>query len=315
MSMIVDSAANRIFQEFDAEFLKAIDQAERVWPGIGMEIPSSSRSTLHAWLLNQAKVREWKGARYLNEMGSITWEVINRDFELSFQFHQNQIRDDLSGLVALAVREGRAAASKWAKHEDLLVAETIQAGTSKDCYDGQYFFSAAHPVDPLGITSGTFSNLNTGRALTAANLQTSLKQLRQIKAPDGSPWVGPGSKVKLVVEASKEWEARQLLTLGWFSGTAAAGLAAASAPSENVLRGSCELVVDQYLNSEEGVWYLVAEVDGIKPIMFQRRQGVETQEQGPGSHVYFESKVYKIGHDARYEASYTHPQLMQRNEP
>ena len=50
-------------------------------------------------------------------------------------------------------------------------------------------------------------------------------------------------------------------------------------------------------------------------IMFQRRQGVETQEIGPGSQLYFDKKEYQIGQDSRYSASYTYPQLMIRNEP
>jgi hypothetical protein len=49
--------------------------------------------------------------------------------------------------------------------------------------------------------------------------------------------------------------------------------------------------------------------------MFQRRQGTESNELGPGSQLYFDRKEYSIGQDARYEASYTHPQLMFRFEP
>jgi hypothetical protein len=47
----------------------------------------------------------------------------------------------------------------------------------------------------------------------------------------------------------------------------------------------------------------------MKPILFQRRQGVETMELGPGSQLYFDEKKIQIGMDARYQASYGLPQL------
>lgn len=314
MAVQIAPAANRIFQEFNTELIRTFTDTPRVWPEFAMEIPSSSRSTLHAWLSDEAVVREWKGGRMLNDMGTLTWEVINRLWEISWKFTEHQIRDDLSGLVALAIQRARTYGAKWARHEDSLCATTTQAGVSKACYDGQYFFSAAHPVDPLGLTSGTFSNYNTATPLTAANLVAQLQTLRTFKLPDGSPWVGPGSEIKLIVEASK-WEiAMQLVSLEWLT-TAAYGIVNAAGPAMNILKGSCKPVLNQWMNNEAGVWYLSADVDGMQPIMFQRRQGVETQELGPGSQIYFDRKEYNIGQDARYEASYTHPQLMIRNEP
>ena len=65
-----------------------------------VEVPSVGKSTLHAWFLNQSRVREWIGPRQYNNLSSKTWEVFNKDYELSYQFHRNQIDDDLEGLVA-----------------------------------------------------------------------------------------------------------------------------------------------------------------------------------------------------------------------
>jgi len=315
MGVTINPAANRIFQEFDTEFIRMLNASPRVWPAFGMEVPSTSRSSLHAWLLDEASVREFKGSRVLNEMGSITWEVINRHWEISWRFQEIQIRDDLSGLVALAIQRARGYAAKWARHEDSLVATTTQAGVSKSCYDGQNFFSASHPTDPLAIVSGTYSNYNTAKPLSHANVMAGLVQLRKIKLPDGSPWIGPETKIKLIVEASNEWAADQICNSQWLTPATAYALSGTTGPSENPLKGKLEPVLNQYMNNEAGVWYLAAEADGMRPIMFQRRQGVETDEVGPGSQLWFDKKEYFIGQDARYECSYTHPQLMQRNEP
>lgn len=315
MSVQYAAAANRIFQEFDAEFLKQLNDSPRVWSKYAMEVPSSSRSSLHAWLVDEAQVREWKGSRVLNEMGSLTWEVVNRDWELSWRFKEQQIRDDLTGLTAMAITRARGYAAKWARHEDTLLATAVQQGKNKLCYDGSNFFAASHPIDPLGLVSGTFQNLYTAKPLTPANLITVLQGMRQIKLPDGSPWIGPASKVSLMVDSSNEYVARQILQIPFLTPTTAYGVANNAGPSANVLAGVVDLIINPYLNSEAGYWYLVGQDAGMQPIMFQRRQGVESNEVGPGSQLYFDRKEYAIGQDARYEASYTHPQLMVRVEP
>lgn len=320
MSVHVQSAANRIFQEFNTNLLTGFNDAPSVHEQFSMEMPSSSRSLLHAWLTDQATVREWKGARILNEFGTITWEVINRNWELSWRFHENQIRDDLSGLVGMAIMKARSYGAKWKRHEDLLIRDTMQGGVSSVCYDGQDFFSATHPIDIYGITPGTFSNYNTGKTLNGPNLAAALAQLWSYKLPDGSPWVPPGSPIALIHDTSNQLVAAQLTGLPWIA-QAALGIAAASQPSMNILAnsanpfGAVKPIHNQWLNNEAGVWYLAAKVDGMSGVIFQRRQGVETQEQGPGTSLYFERKEILIGQDARYEGSYAHPELMIRNEP
>lgn len=315
MSLVTNPAANRIYQEFDTEFLQMLNISPRVWQSFAMEIPSSSRSTLHAWLSDEAQVREWKGSRILNEMGTLIWEVVNRDWEISWKFREQQIKDDLAGLVALAIQRARGYAQKWARHEDTLVATTVQAGVSKACYDGQNYFSTTHPTDPLGISSGTFSNYFTAKPLNMPNLITLLQAVRSLKLPDGAPWIGPQTKLKLVHEATNEFVAKQLCESKWFTPATAYALSGTTGASENLVVGVCEPVLNTYMNNEAGVWYLSAEDAGLRPIMLQRRQGVESQEVGPGSQFYFDRKEYQIGQDARYEASYTHPQLMFRVEP
>lgn len=316
MAVTIPSAANRIFQEFDTELIKAIQGAPRVYPQFAMEVPSSARSTLHAWLANStAFVREWKGSRILNEMGALTWEIVNRRWEISWKFSEDQLRDDESGLVAMAIQAARGDGIKWAEAEDALVRDTVQNGKTTLCYDGQDFFASGHPTDPTGAVSGTYSNLITNKPLNHANLISVLQTLRGYKLPDGSPWVGASTKIKLLVDATNVEAARQICGVPWMTPTASYGLANTTGPSMNILQGVVEPVYNPWFNNEAGTWYLAAEYAGMKPIIFQRRQAVESQELGPGSNIYFDRKEYHIGQDARYAASFSHPQLMLRVEP
>lgn len=315
MAVVFPAAVNRIFQEFNSTMLSQINESPAVWKSFAMEVPSSSRSTLYAWLYDQAVVREFKGGRYLNDFEAVSYELVNRNWEISWKFSEYQLRDDLSGLTAQAIQMGRTYGQKWIRHQDTLIATTIQAGKTTLCYDGQNFFSASHPTDFFGITSGTFSNLRTTSALTLANYNAACIQMLGYKLPDGSPWVGPGAKIKLMYEQSNALAAAQILNTPYLTVAAAYGLANTTGPSPTIRVLDAEPILNQYLASEAGTWYLVAEIDGQRPIIFQRRQDVEVSELGPGSDIWFDRKEYNIGQDARYAAGFSHPQLMIRNEP
>lgn len=315
MSVNVQSQINRIFQEFDTTLLASFDSAPVVWPAFAMEVPSDQRSKLHAWLGDQAVVKEWLGKRKENSMGTRTWEVVNRNWELSYTFDVNQIQDDMSGLVSAAIMRARSDGRKWARHEDLLVAQTLEAGTVKNCYDGQFFFSTSHPNDIDGITSGTFSNLLTGaNALSHAAFNTALVQMHSYKLEDGSPMVPPGSTFNLIVPPALRLQAIQIVKEASITTAAAYGLYGTSGASANPFVGAANLVENAFL-SNSTAWYLAVDDAGVKPLIFQRRQNVEVNEMGPGTTLYFEEKKIKIGMDARYEASYTFPQLCIKNTP
>lgn len=307
MSVNVESAINRVFQEYKDTLLQSMDSAPRVSPAYAMEVPSSSRSTLHGWLADQSSVKEFLGKRKLQEMSTRHWEVVNRDWELSYGFSVNQIRDDLSGLVATALQKARSNAAKWARHEDLLCAAALELGTTANCYDGQYFFDTDHPVDIDGIVSGTFSNV-VAAALSHSSVYTALKRLLSFKNPDGSPMVPPGAKIKLMHPGALIDTVDSILAVKNLTPATAYALFGTSGASENPLYQRLEPVTNQYLTSDTAS-YVVAELDGVKPIMFQRRQDVETVEQGYGSQLYFEEKKVAVGSDARYEATFTLPQL------
>ena len=310
---VYQSQINRIFQEFNTTLLKAFDIAPRVSDVYSMEVPSSSRSTLHAWLGDQATVREWFGQRKCNSFGTRVWEVVNRNWELTYEFDVRQIQDDLEGLVSQAVMRARSDGRKWSRHQDKLCAQVLEAGFTAACYDGQNFFDPSHPVDIEGITSGTYSNLHTSSALTHASFNTALTGLHKLKLEDGSPMIPLDAEVSLIVPPALSLTADQILLVKSLTAAASYGLFGTTGASDNPLVGRAKKVENAWLTSDT-TWYLTVNDAGIKPIMFQRRQGVETLELGPGSQLYFDEKKVRIGMDSRYTASYTFPQLAVANQ-
>ena len=305
--VVVKAAANRIFQEFRTDLLASYTAAPKIWPAYAMEIPSMSRSTMHAWLGDQAGVREWAGPRIAKGMSTRTWEVVNRKWELTYGFERDQIDDDLSGLVAAAVVNARGQGAKWAKHEDLHIAQVLEAGLTALCWDGQFFFDTDHPTDIDGIVAGTYSNFLAATALTFANFNTALVTMQGYKNEDGSPMVMPGS-LTLMVPPALGLAAKALLETTTLTTAAAYSLFGTGGASQNPFLGAAKVVVNQYLTSTTR-WFLMATGEPIKPIMLQRRRPLEVQDTGQMSELWFNEEKLQIGGSARYAASYTLPQL------
>ena len=202
----------------------------------------------------------------------------------------------------------RSNGRKWKRHQDLLVSATLEAGTTSPCYDGQNFFDTSHPNDIEGLTSGTFQNKFAGNPLTHANFNGNLVQMHSYKLEDGSPMVPPGTELSLVIPPALRLQAEQIIAVKNLTAAASYGLFGTAGASENPLYGKAKIVENAYLTNPQN-WYLCADDAGIKPILFQRRQAVETLELGPGSQLYFDEKKVRIGMDARYQASYSLPQL------
>jgi phage major head subunit gpT-like protein len=307
---VVAPAVDHLFQEFRTDLFKAIDEAPEEWRDYAMEVPSSSRSSLHAWLANQAVVEEAIGPMKFKGMSSRSWEVLNRKWRLGFEFDRDQIDDDLSGLTSSALMQARAMGGKFVRHQNLLLAATREAGTSALCHDGQFFYDTDHPIDVDGVTSGTFDN-DLALALTHANANTALTGMMNYKNVDGSPMV-PMQGIVCRVPTALAMTAKQIFEIDTLTPAAAYGLFGTSGASKNPLVGRARVVVDQYL-TVTNAWYLDA-IDGpIKPFMLQSRRPLEMEEQGPGSPIYFEEEKIRFKGSARYAASYTLPQLSLRS--
>ena len=81
-------------------------------------------------------------------------------------------------------------AQNMAMFPDYLLAAAMIGGTSFLWYDGQDFYSAAHPINPEAPAQfGTQSNYNTGTPLTWVNVATLVRpQLEGMLKANGRPW-------------------------------------------------------------------------------------------------------------------------------
>lgn len=131
------------------------------------ELTSTGRKERLIWMLDTA------GIDYVNALGneveydnlvSNTVEYEAQAATKGFQINKNDLEDlDGGGVDAAAewTRQVTTYAAYWPQKQIMkLIREGETAGHTS--YDGEVFFSAAHPLNPFDDTVGTFSNLFTG---------------------------------------------------------------------------------------------------------------------------------------------------------
>ena len=164
-----------LFTAFRGNFQGGLAQAASQYLQIATVVPSSTGESEYGWLGQMPNMREWIGDRVVHGIASHGYTVKNKEFELTIGVPRKAIEDDQYGVYGPMFTEmGRSAAA----HPDQLIFGLLAAGRTELCYDGQPFFSAAHPVlnangkpvaqsniDDGAGGAGTWYVLDTTRAL------------------------------------------------------------------------------------------------------------------------------------------------------
>lgn len=288
-----------LFTEFRNDYDMGFKKRVALWDQIATRIPSITESNTYGWMAEIPGFREWIGPRVFHNIAARAYQVINKDWEDSFEVSRNKIADDQYGIYSQASQLlGDAAARLW----DDLVFDALRAGASTVCYDGQFFFDTDHPVDIDSATGGTYSNNHTAKPLTAANLAGLQAIMMAFKGESGrSLEVVPDLLVvppQLAIEAG----------LATQTPYAVGGVAVPNPLTTGAVTGRpLRTLVVPRLSDQPTVYYLLS-TDRLKPIILQVRKEPEfVQRTNPDMDNVFHRKVYEFGADARGNAGYGLP--------
>jgi phage major head subunit gpT-like protein len=117
-----------------------------------MEIPSMRSSETYGDMSPIAGMRRWLGDRYIHNLKTKAFEVINEQFELTVSVARTDIEDDNLGLYTSRFQE---IGDQAAMLPDNLFFEALLQGTTKTSYDGVPFFSTSHPVNGTTVSNYT----------------------------------------------------------------------------------------------------------------------------------------------------------------
>lgn len=162
MAAVTPSILAALQTGFNKSFKDGIGLVEPTYQRFASVIPSSTKSNTYGWLGKMPGFREWIGDRVINDILSHGYAIENKDFEMTIGVDRNDIEDDNLGIYSPLFQEmGRATKV----HPDELVYALLKAAHTTECYDGQNFFDAEHPVNSSHDGSGTnelVSNITTG---------------------------------------------------------------------------------------------------------------------------------------------------------
>jgi phage major head subunit gpT-like protein len=153
-----------LFTGFDVVFQRGFEKPPSYYEQIATIVRSTSRQTTYPWLGRTTTFREWLGDRVLQALEAHTYTIVNRNFEDTVGIDRNDIEDDNYGVYEPIIEQ-----LGWDTkvHPDMLLFQMIkQAVTSPSVvvgYDGQPYFSADHPVGPMGdpVRQTSVSNISS----------------------------------------------------------------------------------------------------------------------------------------------------------
>ncbi len=153
--MLINAASlSAIYTGVSTAFNEQFGATESEWQKIATLVPSTTAQETYGWLGQLPSLREWVGDRHIKNLTAHAYTIVNRKFESTVAIGRDKIEDDTYGVLTPLFKEmGHAAAT----HPDSLVFELLANGLSTDCYDGQPFFDADHPVSKDDLSATTVS--------------------------------------------------------------------------------------------------------------------------------------------------------------
>lgn len=268
------------------------------WDRLATMVPSASGNNTYGWLAESFTIREWIGARQAQVMREHSYVLPNVPFESTFKVPRSNILDDNLGMYAAMIAPSFGAA--LAKHPDRSI-KTRVFDANPTCFDGQPFFSTAHPTFAPPDAAQTYSNLFQ-LDLPADDLWVAYQSVVAVRAAMRTI-VGENGEIMsveprtLVVPPQKEHVAIALANAEMIP-MGAASVSGGLTSAQNTLKGMIEpLVIPENGDDPDG-WGLADTTKPIKPLLWQvRANGVFRAFDDPNDVHVFNNDAFTYGID------------------
>ncbi|NTT86917.1 Mu-like prophage major head subunit gpT family protein [Tabrizicola fusiformis] len=144
---------------FNTEYQNAFDAVPKMKDRVAKTIRSTTAMNTYGWLKGLTGLREWIGARQIDNLSEASYTLLNKHFEKTVSVNRNFIEDDNLGMYS----EGFTLMGDGAARlPEELVWGLLKAGFATNCWDGQYFFDTDHPIMLADGTMSTYANTDGG---------------------------------------------------------------------------------------------------------------------------------------------------------
>jgi phage major head subunit gpT-like protein len=255
---------------------------------IAMVTDSTQAIETYQWLGQSPAMREWIGGRLAKQLSLSQMQIVNKPFESTEEFTEDDLREDKTGQLQLRINEQirRAAA-----HPAKLLSTLIAVGKSTACYDGQFYFDTDHSEGQSGTQSNdlTFAAATgttpTEIEMTGAILQ-SIKAIYGFRDDQGEPMNEDATSFLIMVPTAL-WDIAQGAVKNEYVANGAS----------NTLKNTnfnIEVVPNARLTDATEM-YTFRTDSQVKPLIVQQRQPIKVGSKGEGSEFNFDTDRQQFG--------------------
>ena len=305
---VTQAIVNQLFTDAKMTLLNAAKDYQPQFQGLYTLERSQGEQSVYPVIAAVAAMQRLGGSPEYRDMFLKSLTIPNGkpyvDF-MSIQRERIEKQASMSYLDQIAVTLGIAAKAL----EDDKILELLQNGaTTVWGPDGKNFFATDHPISPNGLASGTWQNLYTGTALTAANFETVLQdQMARVGWHNRALNFRGG--FELIVPPQLRAKAKRIVEAEYSSdpGVTTAG------GNTNVNKDAAKVRVCQALSNEPTVWYIAATGETVKPFVVQEWAGLEmTWQTSPDNDAAFEQEEYRAKVRRGVEGGHLDPHYITR---
>ena len=262
-----------------SSFQEKLNMVPTIWDTFAQTIPSDAPDEQHVWMGDVPDPREFLSQRNLVGIRDFTYNVANKEYELSFIIDQNSMEDDKHGLINSKISD---AATIWATFRDVLFAALMNDGqtSGNNSYDGVTFFNDSHVIgsatSPPESTTDV-DNLLAGSAtapsvITTTEMKLLVQELKiwiqGVTSDTGRQGYNWPAMSQLVIMASQESEKPLLETL--------AATLTGGGDSNPYFLNLARPVINPYLGTTNNYVYIAALRDPTRmPIIYQDRTALQ----------------------------------------
>jgi phage major head subunit gpT-like protein len=157
--IITSSSLAALRVGFRAEFQRGLGLVTPMRDRVATTVPSTGAENKYGWLKKLSGLREWIGPRQIDNIAESDYSIRNKPFEKTIAVDRDDIDDDNLGQYSLLFAElGETAAAQ----PEQMVWQALKDGFTAECFDGQPFFDADHPITDADGSVTTYSNHGGG---------------------------------------------------------------------------------------------------------------------------------------------------------
>ena len=311
---LTPSTLQYFFYDLQSQYNKGYKAAPSYFDEFCLTRPSKGRQSLYGWVDRVPKLRQWIGARQIQNLLAQEYTVQNLLFELTIGISRSNLEDDIFNFYGGTPSQVGKQAKTW---PDDVVVPLLQNGITGNSFDGVPFFSANHPIDTSNSAAGTQSNrfdsTTSGPApLNQANAASILAAMASLVGRDGKPMGFRATHI--MVPPQLQFQAHQIfdnqiitqaVSSGGAIGNPSSGVVGVAATG-NVLNGTCKIIVNEYLAGDPNTYYFFDLRDKeMQPMLWQLRKAPEfVWLNRPDDPNVFDLDQYRYGVRARGNAGY-----------